>query len=62
MKRLTILLCLAALAIAGRAHAQQPTTLTFPNGARWDAAGQLALLNRNSESLAVEPLVFGAGC
>jgi opacity protein-like surface antigen len=51
MKRLTILLCLAALAVAGRAHAQQPTTLTFPTGARWDAAGQLALLNRNTANL-----------
>jgi len=51
MKRLTILLCLAALAVAGSAHAQQPTTLTLPTGARWDAAGQLALLNRNTSNL-----------
>ena len=40
MKRLTTLLCLALLTIAGTARAQE-----------WDAAGQLALLNRNKADL-----------
>jgi hypothetical protein len=40
MKRLTTLICLALLAIASNAHAEE-----------WDAAGQLALLNRNKADL-----------
>lgn len=47
MKRFTTLSCLAMLAVAGTAHAQQSPAFA----ARWDAAGQLALLNRNRSGL-----------
>ena len=51
MKTLTTLLCLAALAAADSARAQQPAPLALPGPGRWDAAGQLALLNRNRSDL-----------
>lgn len=47
MKTFTTALCLAALAIAADAGAQQQTNLTLPTDGHWDVAGQLALLNRN---------------
>jgi hypothetical protein len=47
MKRLTTFLGLALLAMASNAAAQQQTHLTLPTDGKWDAAGQLALLNRN---------------
>jgi opacity protein-like surface antigen len=49
MKTFTTLLCLAALAAADSARAQQPAPLALPG--RWDAAGQLALFNRNRSDL-----------
>jgi hypothetical protein len=49
--RLTILWCLGALAVTGSAYAQQPQNSPLPDGAQWDAAGQLALLNRNTSGL-----------
>jgi len=51
MKTLTTLLCLAAMAAAESAQAQQPSTLPLPSPGRWDTAGQLALLNRNRSDL-----------
>ena len=51
MRTLETLLCMAALAVAADAHAQQPTTLMLPAPGRWDVAGQLALLNRNKSDL-----------
>jgi hypothetical protein len=67
MKTLTTLLCLAAIAIATEAGAQQQTHLTLPTGGpstrlgagpstalaagHWDAAGQVGLLNRNRPEL-----------
>jgi len=49
MKTLTTLLCLAALAAADNARAQQPAPLALPG--RWDATGQFALLNRYRSDL-----------
>ena len=63
MKTITTLLCVAALAVAADAGAQQPTHLTLPTDGRWDVAGQLALLNRNKSDLsAVGSMVFGCRC
>jgi hypothetical protein len=52
MKTLTTLFCLFAPVIASNAAAQQQTRLTLPTDGKWDAAGQLALLNRNKAELA----------
>jgi Outer membrane protein beta-barrel domain len=51
MRTLETLLCMAALAVAVEAQAQQPTTLMVPAPGQWDVAGQLALLNRNKSDL-----------
>ncbi|HEY3092917.1 MAG TPA: hypothetical protein VGJ52_07460, partial [Vicinamibacterales bacterium] len=52
MKTLTTtLFCLIAPLIASNARAQQQTHLTLPTDGKWDAAGQLALLNRNKQEL-----------
>ena len=51
MKTLTTLLCLATLAAADSARAQQPGTVALPGPGRWDAAGQVALLNRHRSDL-----------
>jgi len=51
MKTLTTLACLATLAVASSAHAQQGTQPPLPFVGKWDAAGQLALLNRNKSDL-----------
>jgi hypothetical protein len=53
MKTLTTtLFCLIAPVVASNAGAQQQTHLTLPTDGKWDAAGQLALLNRNKQELA----------
>jgi len=53
MKTLTTtLFCLIAPVIASNAGAQQQTHLTLPTDGKWDAAGQLALLNSNKQELA----------
>jgi hypothetical protein len=52
MKTLTTVLCLVAPLIAAEARAQQQTHLTLPTDGKWDASGQLALLNRNKTDLA----------
>ncbi|HEY3159993.1 MAG TPA: outer membrane beta-barrel protein [Vicinamibacterales bacterium] len=51
MKTLTTLSCLVALAAAENAAAQQPDAPALPAPGRWDASGQLALLNRNRSDL-----------
>ena len=51
MKTFTTLLCVAVLAVAAAAQAQQPTNLTPPALGHWDVAGQLALLSRNKSDL-----------
>src|SRR5262245_51471520 len=51
MKSFTMALCLAALAFAADAGAQQQTHLTLPTDGHWDATGELALLNRNKTDL-----------
>jgi hypothetical protein len=51
MKTLTTLFCLVAPLIASNASAQQQTHLALPRVGRWDAAGELALLNRNRPEL-----------
>ena len=50
MKIRTTVLSLALLALGSQAWAQQPPPAA-PAAARWDASGQLALLNRNKTDL-----------
>jgi len=51
MKTLTTLLCLAALTLSESALAQQPAAPALSTGGRWDASGQIALLNRHRSDL-----------
>lgn len=51
MRTLTGLVCLATLALSADAYAQQSTHLRLPTTGKWDVAGQLSMLNRNTSDL-----------
>ena len=51
MNTVSTLVCLTALAFSVDAYAQQSSQLKLPATPRWDAAGQLSMLNRNRSDL-----------
>jgi opacity protein-like surface antigen len=51
MNTVRTLVCLTALAFSADAFAQQATHLKLPVTPRWDVAGQLSMLNRNTSEL-----------
>jgi len=51
MKRLIGVVCLMVLGYSADSYAQQPARLKLPGTGRWDVAGQLSMLNRNTSDL-----------
>jgi len=51
MKTLISVVCLMALGYSADSYAQQPAHLKLARTGRWDGAGQLSMLNRNTSDL-----------